>query len=212
MFTTDRDLLPLEPSLFRDVAWSGQRLLAQEGSIVGNTLTLLGTDLAALGVTTGHVVTISGTPYEVIARPTSTTLTISRPRAFPTDPILPPSPGTELAVEITTFAPQRALAHAHLRRAAGLDPAGSTNPGAVTTAHVLNQSDAALAEALAALHLIFSAAAILTPDSSPLNQRAAAYALRARAELRRLRLNIDLNADGAQDATRALGALFFERA
>ena len=45
MFAQDRDLLALDPNLFRDVAWSGQRLVSGVGNISGTTLTLTSQDV-----------------------------------------------------------------------------------------------------------------------------------------------------------------------
>ncbi len=45
MFALDRDLLALEPNLFRDAAWAGQRVVSGVGDVAGETLTLLTQDV-----------------------------------------------------------------------------------------------------------------------------------------------------------------------
>src|SRR5689334_13428715 len=91
MFATDRDLLLIEPNLFRDAGIAGQRLLKGTCDISGTTLTLTAqdVDLAAANIGPGHVALVDGTPYEVLTRLTSTTATVSRPRASTTDPAQP---------------------------------------------------------------------------------------------------------------------------
>ena len=70
MFATDRDLLALEPNLFRDVGWVSQRLVVGTGSISGTTLTMSAQDVAfdGAGVGAGSVVVVDSAAYEVRAR------------------------------------------------------------------------------------------------------------------------------------------------
>src|SRR3954470_14123560 len=70
MFASDRDLLAMEPNLFRDVGWVGQRLVSGTGGVAGTTLTLTAQDVDFEdgGVGAGCVVLVDGAPYEVLAR------------------------------------------------------------------------------------------------------------------------------------------------
>jgi hypothetical protein len=67
MFTTDRDLLTLEPTLFRDISWLAQTLALGTGSLSGGTLTLDDPLLAGIGVAAGHVVMVDRIPLEVLS-------------------------------------------------------------------------------------------------------------------------------------------------
>ena len=94
MFINDRDLLLLEPNLFRDASWAGQLLVSATGDVTGTTLTLstFDVDFDAARVDTGYVVVVNGTAYEVISRLSATTATISRLREDESDSPLAPSP------------------------------------------------------------------------------------------------------------------------
>src|SRR6185295_3403553 len=113
MFATDRDLLALEPNLFRDLVWAGQRLPRGTSSISGTTLTCSSPETLfdAAGVTTGHVIVANGIGHEVISRLSTTQLSISRPRAASTSPVLPPTAATNVEAWVVTFAPQMEVVH-----------------------------------------------------------------------------------------------------
>jgi hypothetical protein len=213
MFTTDRDLLVLEPGLFRDVGWVAQRLTKGTGSISGNTLTITGADvpLDAANITTGHVVTVGGTSYEVIARQSPTALTISRPRASTTDAIQPPSPATGVETLVTTFAPQIAMVERQVLRMAGIEPEDTT-PGVVTTSAIVNPTALTMLIALGTLHVLYAAAGASSSANGWLADRAAMYRERFAAARQNARVLIDLDGDGTPDATRKLNVVQFIRA
>ncbi|MEZ6233768.1 MAG: hypothetical protein R3B68_06225 [Phycisphaerales bacterium] len=203
MFTKDRDLLALEPALFRDVAWIAQRLVRGTGTIAGTTLTLATADttLEAAGVTTGHVLSYDNVALEVVERLSATTATVSRPRPDPDDPPIPPAPSAaNLLAEITTFAPQIAIIHDQLLRMLGIDPA---DPGAeITETNITNPRSLILPEALGALHLIYTAAAAPQRRDGPLAERADMYRRRYAQERQRTVVRLDLDNDAIADATR----------
>lgn len=203
MFTQDRDLLLLEPALFRDLAWIAQRLVRGTGTISGTTLTMSTQDvtLEAAGVTAGHVVSYDNVGLEVVARLSPTTATISRPRQDPDDPPIPPAPAASpLLAEVITFAPQIAIVHQQLLRMLGIDPA---DPAAdVTESSITNPRSLALPEALGALHLIYAGAAAPQRRDGPLNERAEMYRRRFAQERARAVVRLDLDGDGQADATR----------
>lgn len=203
MFITDRDLLLLEPNLFRDVGWAGQRLVQGLGTIVGTTLTLSGFDLdfEEAAVDAGHVVSVGITAYEVIERLSATTVTISRLRVHSSDPVQPPSPVADLATEVFTYSPQIALVHAQVLRLLGIDPDAVESP---TENDITNPEALKRIEALGTLHLVFSAAGALGEPGSGLLARADMYRDRFAAERRRVAARIDLDGDGVPDATRRL--------
>ena len=81
-FSTDRDLLALEPTLFHDVPWVGQqRIVADDATVLGTTLSSAGADFAAAQVEAGGVVLIDRVAHEVLARVDDHTLHVSLLRA-----------------------------------------------------------------------------------------------------------------------------------
>lgn len=210
--TTDRDLLSFEPTLFRDFGWSGQRLLKGLATIAGTTLTLSAhdNDLAAAMIGPGHVIAVDGTPLEIVEVLSPTTAAVSRPRPSPDAPIQPPAPATNQPAAVATFAPQIAAAHNTLLSMLGLH--GSN--GAIdlpTEASIANPEALIPAEALMALHLIFSAASTLAGPGSPSAVRAAHYARRAAAQRALTLVHLDLDNDGRPDAVRSLNTIHFAR-
>lgn len=231
MFITDRDLLVLEPNLFREVGWLGQRVLDGTCSISGATLTVPGSvDLGALGITAGHVVLVSGLPLEVLARPSSTTLTVSRVRADTADAALAPGNAPSgTPVQCWTFRPQIALVHAQVLRLLGVEPAeggqgGPVVAGQLAESQVVRPRSLWVLEALLALHQIYSAAAGLsggagfgavrasgTPGDSPIADRAEMYRRRAALERTRAVAYLDTNNDGVAEIARYVGVACWTR-
>lgn len=208
MFALDRHLLALEPHLFRDAAWAGQRLVGGVGDVAGGTLTLLTSDVdfTQAGIAEGHIALIGETPYEVLERTGDTTLTISRLRPSTIAPPILPSPATGKAITIVSFAPQIAIIHGHILRLLGLATDGLGEEA------VTNPADLALFEALGALHLIYTAAAALAQRDSGLRARAEYYEERFARERQAAAARIDLDGDGMADAIRRPSLLHLFRA
>lgn len=204
MFATDRDLLVLEPGLFGEVHWVGQRLVSGTGGIAGSALAMTSQDNAfdAAGVNTGNVVLAGSTAYEVVSRTSGLILEISRLRASTGDAVIPPTTVATIKVEVYTFAPQIALAHARLLAMLGVeDDAAVTNGPAF-----------AVYEALAALHLIYAGASAHSGPRSVEGERAEWYRARAEAERRRVAAEIDADGDGVAESVRRPGVGRFVRA
>lgn len=198
MFTTDIDLLVVEPNLFAEVGWSGQRLVSDTGTLSGTTLRLAGSDLAASGVEAGCVVLMSGVPLEVVQRLSATTLSVSLVRWGRTGPAIPPVGLSSGACEVWTLRPQIALAHRAVLRLIGLSEG---------EAAVLNGDELVMLESLLALHLVYAAAGAAAPAGSGLALKAEQYRRRAGAERTRIAAQIDLDGDGVIDATRRPGVI-----
>lgn len=203
MFALDRDLLAVEPTVFRDVQWLGQRLCAGTGTISGTTLTLSGLDVAldAAGVTAGHVVTIDGVSFEVVARLGPSSATVSKLRVSASDPAIPPGNVSGRPAAVFTFAPQIGLVHGHLARMLGLGESG------LDESAVKNPEELAHAEALGALHLVYASASALSGPDSPLGRRARWYQERFGIERRSVVAQVDTDGDGVADALRRLNVL-----
>jgi hypothetical protein len=207
---TDRDLLTLEPNLFRDVSFLGQQVFRGTCSIVAGVLTAETGDLAAAGVTAGHVAVIDEIPYEIIERTSDTTAAVSLARpARDSTTIVPPDLSSRPAI-VTSFAPQIALVHGQLLRLLGLDAstvaadASGRSPG---ESAITNPDELRLSGALGTLHLVYSAASALFGPDSPAGRRSEMYRLRSAAERRRARIQIDTDNDGRADATRTLAVI-----
>lgn len=215
MFTTDRDLLALEPAVFRDISFLAQQPVSTTGSIASGLLTLAAPILAGSGVAPGQVVLINRTPMEIVNVPAADQLVVSLTRADPADPIIVPADRTDVPVLVTSFAPQRALIHSQLLRMLGVQPGiapGTPDPERVYESQIINPRDLTLVECLGTLHLIYTAAGAALPDTSPHAQRAAMYKQRFNSERWRARAMIDLNNDGHPDTERSLNISHLIRA
>ena len=213
MFAADRDLLVLEPNLFRDVSWLGQRLFTGTCTITGTTLTASGVDFAALGVDAGHVALVDGASLEVVARVNATTLTVSRPRAGLDDAAIAPVAGTARPLTITTFAPQLGVVHRQVLAMLGLlDVASAAEPEALTGAAITNPRELRMLETLGTLHLVFAAlGGAAASTTSPESGRAEMYRTRFVAERGRTSARIDTDGDGLADATRRPSVMMLVR-
>jgi hypothetical protein len=212
MFATDRDLLALEPSLFKDIAWAGQRLISCLGSSSGNTLTITPAeaDFATASIGPGHVVTVNDITYEVVEVLTGTTATISRLRADPEGPVLPPEAAAGKPVQLSTFAPQLQTVHDQLLRLLDIEP--SDPDASPAEADITNPRALTPIAAVTTLHLIYAAAAALAIPGSTLWHRVTYYRHRITEERPRIAALIDLNGDGLPDATRRLSTFALLRA
>ncbi len=214
MFATDKDLLLLEPNLFRDVAWTGQRLVSGVVQIASGIVKFQSSDvrITDVGLAPGHIVIVGLTPYEIIEVINDTDATISKVRAGNDDPVIPMADiETDTPAIIATFAPQTAIVHRQVLRMLGIEPEHPA-PGMPAAADITNPRALARLEALGSLHLIYSAAGALTPADSPANQRAELYRRRFSEERARCRVEVDTNNDGLPDSTRMLNMIQFTRA
>lgn len=215
MFATDRDLLVIEPQLFRDVGWTGQRLVKGTGDVSGTTLTLTSQDntFAAAGVGAGHVVLVDGVAYEVIARVSATMATISRLRSDPEGAVIPPAPVSGKAVVVSTFAPQIGMAHRDILGQLGIDPDESGD--GVRESDILNPGAFREVEAMGAVIMVLhgsgmGAAAVDSEASARLNRARALQDVYA-STLRRIGAQIDTDGDGVADAMRHAGLSYMVR-
>jgi hypothetical protein len=204
----DRDLLVLEPNVFRDLAWVGQRLSRGTGTISGTTLTIASPEVAldAAGVTAGHVVVVAGVAYEILARLSGTQLTISRIRDDAAGAAIPPTAATNVECVIATFGPQIAMAHAEVVKLAGLARAGTAEATAdgVSDANIVREPGVVRLEALGALAIIWAGASGLLGPDSPGAERAKWYQSRFIAERSRVRVAVDADGDGVAEDLRGL--------
>lgn len=211
-FATDRDLLVLEPGLFRDVGWSAQRVVEAGGvSVSGTTLTSAGSDFAAAGVTAGHVALVDGAVMEVVARLSATQLTVSRLREEAGGSAISPGAATGATLVVMTFRAQLGVAHAQVMRMLGIEPGSVGQIGEAGETSIVNPGSLTRVEALGAMHAILASASAMTGETSVLWEKARMYLERFREERRRVSALIDLNGDGIADATRRMSVARLER-
>ncbi|GJM19276.1 MAG: hypothetical protein DHS20C14_14890 [Phycisphaeraceae bacterium] len=212
-FATDRDLVVLEPGVFRDAAWTAQRVSVGGGGVSGITLTLStgGPDFEAVGVGPGMVALIDGAPVEVIERTGASTLTVSRVRGIVEDAPIPLAVDASVKIEVYTFAAVLAGVHRRVLRMLGIEPDGDGSDDALAESAITNPSALARLEALGALHAIYSAASAAGPVGTEMGERAEAYRMRFSDERQRAAARVDLDGDGVPDATRRLNVIQFVR-
>jgi hypothetical protein len=210
-FSTDRDLLTLEPTLFHDVPWVGQqRLTADDATVAGTTLTSPGSDFGAGGVEAGGVVLVNQVPHEVLSRDDGQTLTVSLLRARLADPAIPGGDGGPWPLVVRSFAPQAELVHDGLLRLLGIDPSGA-DPAGLSEDAVVSLSVMARLEALGTLERVFSGAVALTGDNQTLIYKAGEYRRRFRHAVSQASVLLDTDGDGHADERRRLGLVRFHR-
>jgi hypothetical protein len=198
-FSTDRDLLALEPQLFHDIAWLGQqRVNVTDATLVGTTLTSTEADFISAKVEAGSVVLIDDLAHEVIGRIDADTLEVSLLRARLGDPAIPgPEVGPATAV-VRSFEPQAASVHDGLLRLLGINP-DSTEVDTLTEDAVVSLTAMARLESLGTLERIYSAAATLTTDHELLTLKANEYRRRFRSALNAAVVHLDTDGDGFAD-------------
>ena len=215
MFAADRDLLVHEPGLFSRVRFAAQSLLGPvEGSLdAGGTTLLLATgDAVAAGVGAGSVAVLAGLgEVEVTEVLGSQTLIVSRLRASVGGVAVSPSEGAwSGVVSVSTFGPQIALVHRSLLGLLGVRegdaPAGGGDAGVVYESQLVDTGSWARVEALGALYLVLSAAAVSKRADDPLWRSAVRFGEAFDRARDGLVARIDLDGDGEAEAARPMAA------
>lgn len=209
-FSTDRDLLAIEPSVFQDVPFvAQQRLSVTDASITGTLLTSTAADFVGAGVDAGSVVLVNAVAYEVLSRIDANTLTVSLPRARTTDPSIPGADGAGLELFARTFAPQAELVHDGLLRLIGIDPDDSEadlNEQSIVSVLLM-----ARLEALGTLERIYSGAVSLAGDNDTLLMKAGEYRRRFSEACAQATVLLDTDGDGLADQRLPLGSIRLSR-
>jgi len=194
---TDRDLLILEPNVFRDAAFDSQTpLRATDGALASGVLTSASSDFVAAGAAAGSVVLAGGLPLVVTTVNSAASLDVALVRADGGSPAPPPD-GTDLAVRLSTFGPQIDESSRRTRRALGLIETGDPGEPAL-----LESAGVTRLVAIGALELVYAAAATRSEASDPMWSRSAWHGERYRAELRRVAARLDTTGDGSADGVR----------
>jgi hypothetical protein len=209
-FSTDRDLLAIEPAVFQDVPFAAQkRLQVSDATVAGTMLTSASADFVTAQVDAGSVVLIGGVAFEVVSRTDANTLGVSLPRTRVTDPAIPGGDGTDLEVIARTFAPQAELVHDGLLRLIGIDPEDAD--AELTQASVLSVALMARIEALGTLEMVYAGAASLAGDNDTLLMKAGEYRRRFGQACASAVVALDTDGDGLADRRVPLGVARFTR-
>jgi len=206
-FSTDRDLLALEPALFSEVLFASQkRVELSDGVIAGTTLTSATANFESAQVDAGDVLLIADKPCEVVARNSATSLTISQLRDHISDDALPPGDGSSLAVVHRTFAPQAELIHDELLRLLGIDAEGHST---LTEDAIVSLSVMRDLGVLLTLARLYEAATTISNEDSfnLLRTKATSYRARFREAARSSVIHLDLDGDGHADTVRDLRSI-----
>ncbi len=210
MFASDRDVLVLEPGVFRDVRWAGQVLIDSSLATVPPTrdrVTLVKGGFVDAEIGAGNVALIDGVSVEVFSRTSDTENEVSLVRASASDQANPLTfDGSGFSIVIGTFAPQIERVHRQLMIELGVAAPAEGVSDAIDDSRVTNPSAFVLAEALGALALVYASASALVDPDSVTWAKASLYRERYMAERTRLAAEIDLDGDGAADSTRRIGA------
>ena len=199
MFAMDRDLVIVEPGLFREVKWNGQRLLSGTGDLSGTTLTLTSGSFVDSGIEAGHVVLIDSVPMEVASVESASVATVSILRSDTSSNVIPGQDANGALVEVFTFEPQIEIVHRQVMAMIGIDldddeglgDAAVTNPGALV-----------VLEALGALHLIYASAGAPGRGGEAFLERSRVYQQRFSMQRGVVVVLIDLDGDGIAETRR----------
>lgn len=206
----DRDLLLIEPSLFIDAPGAATVLTdGGDGVLLQTSFNSLGSNFTTLEIDAGHVIVIDGEACEVIERIGMTSLSVSAPRADQGDPLIAPDSGTALPFSIPTFARIIDQAQAWTLGALGIDPDHPTRP--LDESPIVNLDEMGRFIALRAIRMAFAAAAAIDPASESLAGRSSLYQQRCSEAMHNLKVLLDLNGDGAADATRRIDTVILSR-
>lgn len=209
-FSTDRDLLVLEPGIFAEVALASQaRVSVSDAAVSGVTLTSASADFESAQVDAGGVVLIGDVAHEVVARLGPQSLTVSLPRARLSDAAIPGVQGAALGVVCRTFAPQAALVHDALLRLLGVEPGEGTG-GGPAEGSIVSLSVLAHLEALATAERVYAGAGTLIEPGGwrdTLLLKADGYRRRFGEAAARAVVLIDADGDGVADRRVRLGSV-----
>ncbi len=210
MLCTDIDLLRWEPQIAAEAAFSTQTLFNGTGSVSGTTLTLASGSLSTARVRAGFIACLSGPIvgcFPIVSVDSATTCTLSVIYdGLDEAPPLPVSPGagTDLAVAVRSFFPQRKIVSDLLSRMAGVEPGGSSE--------ILNVEAFRKPCVLGTLHMIYSAMSTASFENrADLIIRAELYERLYRKSLRGVIAEIDTDGDGIVNCTRHLRVIHFAR-
>ncbi|MEM9294948.1 MAG: hypothetical protein AAGA57_04025 [Planctomycetota bacterium] len=215
-FSTDRDLLALEPEAFNDLAFFAQlRVSVNDAEVTQTDLTSVNANFETAQIEPGHIAVVDRHPCEVVARTDAMSLTLSALRTQTSDPAIPPTvQGAGLSLRIRTFAPQARLVGLDLLQALGVDPEDATAQAEnrPTEDAILSLNRMAQLEALGTLHRLYAAASAVDTRQEAFLHKAEHYRSAFREALRKATVLIDVNQDGLPEERRSFAVAPLRRA
>jgi hypothetical protein len=203
LFSTDAELLGLEPGVFLDVPFGSQRLLRVTDAVVsgaGVTSVTGGFD----SLVAGDVVVLRSSEADAVALGVASvtdgnTLTLAgEPVGLGTT--------TGLTLDVVTYGPQAGLVHDELLRAIGIDP---DDPEGVLTglkeSMIVSLGLMGELEGMGVLARVYGAAAGIPGDYKGVVAKSRYWMGRYRSALRGARVLLDVDGDGEADACRSAG-------
>jgi hypothetical protein len=205
MLATDRDLLAMEPRLFHDVAWIGQRVHGAEGvAIQGGGLEVVDPSgpFTPGRVEAGGVLLLDGLAVEVVSVADASTAGISLVRGAAEDPAIPAgSLGATARLEAFTFRPQLEIAHRQALALFGLADGAEADGELAPLASVIDTGGLRTLAAVGALGLVHASAAPIVDASGGASGKAERYRAWHAAIVRSLGVPVDDTGDGVADRT-----------
>jgi len=210
MLITDTTILRLAPHVFIDAAALATILVdGSDGAVSGSGFTSAGSDFTVNDIDVGHVIIIDGSPLEVDARTSATQLDVSRARASDGDALIPPGDGATLTFSVPTFERQIAEQEAWVLGAIGIDPNHPTT--ALDETSMIDARDLETLIALRTIAHLYEVAAARNPADTALALQASQWRTIERTQRHGTVVYLDLDGDGAPDATRRIDVVEFTR-
>jgi hypothetical protein len=203
LFSTDADLLGLEPCVFLDVPFGSQRhLRVTDAAVNGVTVTSATGGFDTL--VAGDVVVLRTSESDAVALGV-TGVTDGTTLALSGEPI-GLGAATGLTLDAITYGPQAALVHDELLRSIDIDPddpdgvASGLDESMIVSLGLMGEL-----EAMGVLARVYGAAAGIEGDHAGVTAKARYWLGRYRSAWRGARVLLDVDGDGAADAWRCAG-------
>jgi hypothetical protein len=217
LFCKDVDLLYWEPGVLKDATFASQVIAGGTGDLAGNLFTLsTGPAFTSQSVEAGQAMVLSGTiagcyPIAEVISTIQLRITPLYAELFP-ESGSPPAPltvgtATGLTYAVRSFWAQRKVVSDLLSQAVGVVP-GTEDEEAIT---ILNPEALKTACVLGTLQMIYGALAAAADEPARFSARADLYERLYRRALAHVRVRLDLDGDGREDATRLLSVMELRR-
>lgn len=213
-FSTDADLLKWEPTLCRDLAVPGQRLVSgADGATSGIEFHSDSASFTEQGVAPGHVLQMTSEDgdgpacFEILSVESQTKVLATQVGRTASDSVDLPA-GADWVYAIDTFDPQAAEARFELLSRLGL---AVDDEGLDLEELVLQPRALRRASVFATLVMIFEGQSGAAQEGRTLAAKAALYRRLYDKEMAKLRVRLDRDGDGWSDDMRSPGSVRLQR-
>jgi hypothetical protein len=191
-FSTDVDIMRIEPMLFSEWNLSGEVVSAGAGGVVaGGKFTAANASFIAAGIEPGYVVYLSNAAntinnrFEIISVDSATQLTVSVARADFNDPPRVPAPATDINYRVCSYAAQANIAFHRLCARFAITPEEAET---IDNIHTLSEASTYLTMSIA-----FSAIATRDAYSPDLIAKSEKYARAYLSSLEHVRFIVEID-------------------